>query len=166
MEFFFKFAYGLGIDELSHNSLALCLRLFHDSNQLKDVWTAFQSFQNFDLIAYRQLRQVWHFFSISFFFIFIFHYLDGDFLVVLFVDACVDVRECSLAKPLALLKSVLLVFYLIILEVTGVRVLLFQLFAHICVVLWKFVNIIVTLIGSSFLQSLSVAGQVRDYQQS
>ena len=160
MEFFFEFAYGLGIDELSHNSLALCLRILHDSNQLKDVWTAFQSFQYFDLILYRYCRRG------IFIFFFLFQYLDGDFLVVLFVDACVDVRECSFAKPLALLESVLLVLYLIPIEVTGIMLLLFQLFAHVCVVLWKFVNIIVTLIGSSFLQSLSVAGQVGDYQQS
>ena len=147
MEFFFEFAYGLGIDELSHNSLALCFRVFHDSNQLKDVWTAFQSFQNFDLINNRYLRQGCMFFSIRFFIIFTFQYLDGDFLAVLFVDACVDVRECSLAKPLALFESVLLVFNLITLEVTGVRVILFQLFAHVCVVLWKNVKIIVTFIG-------------------
>ena len=144
MEFFFEFSYGLGIDELSHNSLALCLRVFHDSNQLKDVWTAFQSFQNFDLIFYRYLRQGCMFFSIRFFIIFTFQYLDGDFLAVLFVDACVDVRECSFAKPLALLESVLLVLYLIPIEVTGVMLLLFQLFAHVCVVLWKNVNTIVT----------------------
>ena len=147
MEFFFEFAYGLGIDELSHNSLALCLRIFHDSNQLKDVWTASQSFQNFDLIAYRYLRQRCLFFSIVFLIVFTFHYLDGDFLAVLFVGACVNVRECSLAKPLALFESVLLVFNLIPLEVTGVRVILFQLFAHVCVVLWKNVKIIVTFIS-------------------
>ena len=150
MEFFFEFAYGLGIDELSHNSLALCLRIFHDSNQLKDVWTASQSFQNFDLIAYRYLRQRCLFFSIVFLIVFTFHYLDGDFLAVLFVDACVDVSSHSSAKPLAHLESVLYVFYFIILEATGIRSLLRHLFADVCIVLWKNVlHIIVDLIGIS-----------------
>ena len=67
----------------------------------------------------------------------IFYYFDGDFLVILLVDAFVDVREYSLAKLLTLLESVLLEFYLIALEVAEVRNLLRLFFAHICVVLWK-----------------------------